>query len=475
MFEQFNAKEHCTRVTDESLAAQVAGRMFDEIFNMDVAAVSRRTSAVPIQAKDAAITDKEASASTVDGKEPWRQDPEKWRNMQLDEVTNRNVLPSYLSSFVTSQFLAVRYQVARNQRTMSADLARLATDPDLDVRGAVAANYRTLPVTLTQLAADPNHNVREYVAQNCNILPTDLTRLSADPIASVRCACLRNPRTLPPADLTRLASDPDSEVRCLIASNPHTPLADLTRLASDPASDVRCRIAGNTHTPLADLTRLASDPDSEVRRLIASNPHTLLADLTRLASDPASDVRCRIAGNTHTPLADLTRLASDPDSGVRFTVVHNRNIPLADIISLCSDRDEDVRQTARKVHPLDYNPGQPRPIADWTRQDVCGTLESWRYSDGSSEERGTSNGGTCTLYRLDPTGRHTDTFRCSRDAHHSSVEVQHSDGSMFRFRAGDGSFLHEFNFKPDGSHETGVIPQALFDQAWHNYNRLIMH
>ena len=423
MFEQFNAKEHCTRVTDESLAAQVAGRMFDEIFNMDVAAVSRRTSAVPIQAKDAAITDKEASASTVDGKEPWRQDPEKWRNMQLDEVTNRNVLPSYLSSFVTSQFLAVRYQVARNQRTMSADLARLATDPDLDVRGAVAANYRTLPVTLTQLAADPNHNVREYVAQNCNILPTDLTRLSADPIASVRCACLRNPRTLPPAD----------------------------------------------------LTRLASDPDSEVRRLIASNPHTLLADLTRLASDPASDVRCRIAGNTHTPLADLTRLASDPDSGVRFTVVHNRNIPLADIISLCSDRDEDVRQTARKVHPLDYNPGQPRPIADWTRQDVCGTLESWRYSDGSSEERGTSNGGTCTLYRLDPTGRHTDTFRCSRDAHHSSVEVQHSDGSMFRFRAGDGSFLHEFNFKPDGSHETGVIPQALFDQAWHNYNRLIMH
>lgn len=371
MFEQFNAKEHCTRVTDESLAAQVAGRMFDEIFNMDVAAVSRRTSAVPIQAKDAAITDKEASASTVDGKEPWRQDPEKWRNMQLDEVTNRNVLPSYLSSFVTSQFLAVRYQVARNQRTMSADLARLATDPDLDVRGAVAANYRTLPVTLTQLAADPNHNVREYVAQNCNILPTDLTRLSADPIASVRCACLRNPRTLPPAD--------------------------------------------------------------------------------------------------------LTRLASDPDSGVRFTVVHNRNIPLADIISLCSDRDEDVRQTARKVHPLDYNPGQPRPIADWTRQDVCGTLESWRYSDGSSEERGTSNGGTCTLYRLDPTGRHTDTFRCSRDAHHSSVEVQHSDGSMFRFRAGDGSFLHEFNFKPDGSHETGVIPQALFDQAWHNYNRLIMH
>ncbi len=423
MFEQFNAKEHCTRVTDESLAAQVAGRMFDEIFNMDVAAVSRRTSAVPIQAKDAAITDKEASASTVDGKEPWRQDPEKWRNMQLDEVTNRNVLPSYLSSFVTSQFLAVRYQVARNQRTMSADLARLATDPDLDVRGAVAANYRTLPVTLTQLAADPNHNVREYVAQNCNILPTDLTRLSADPIASVRCACLRNPRTLPPADLTRLASDPDSEVRCLIASNPHTPLADLTRLASDPASDVRCRIAGNTHTPLADLTRLASDPDS----------------------------------------------------GVRFTVVHNRNIPLADIISLCSDRDEDVRQTARKVHPLDYNPGQPRPIADWTRQDVCGTLESWRYSDGSSEERGTSNGGTCTLYRLDPTGRHTDTFRCSRDAHHSSVEVQHSDGSMFRFRAGDGSFLHEFNFKPDGSHETGVIPQALFDQAWHNYNRLIMH
>ncbi len=128
--------------------------------------------------------------------------------------------------------------------------------------------------------------------------------------------------------------------------------------------------------------------------------------------------------------------------------------------------------------PADDDPNKARRAADEVTHFDTAKIETWNYSDGTSEKRYTANGGYMSLTRYDANKVFQDKFTIIGDPRgRQELEISRADGStdLIVGSKGYAFFLPNWRLTTDsnGGKKWDVLPNNLADRTIETHRRII--